>query len=736
MVRTLYRLFNHFVLRIGVTRLHNCRKDTRLADVGNSRQICSPLDARETSEDKRCVAAVTRHTLVFISNTMKRGAEKQLSKDDADDEEIQEVDAPAQGLQKADESVLAQRTIRGLPKRSTRSPAPPLPSQSVATSSIGSTSTPKLATFGGFGSGSSGSPFSFTPPTTVPSSFGTSEAKPFSGSFSPAFLTTSTQPSSHLTSAPSPPVSSSASNATKTFASFISPAPPTTKPAEPTPSPEADSSKESGDNEAAVKYYSSLRGLNTSFLSAVSKAVESDPFLDIADVLEQYKNHRISVQKEYDGKSIRSSAAPITNGTFSPSMPSAPSAFVFAPSSSSSSSSKPPPMRAPPTGFSAFAPLKPVLESDTSSKSDASEKSSATTGFTFGSSAPPKLVPTSVSSSSSTSALPAPPSSAFSFATPPAESSSSLATNPFLPSKETTSALPFSLGGPTGGSTTSVFGSSFKPSGLFGASSTTSSKSDADDKKDKDGDTDKEEEEDKDKASGSGAKLFGGDSGSAPFGTSTPVKSASSGSVFGSGSPGRTSPFTFGSGSIGNPVGFGFGSVGGSDASPPASKVGFAFGAPALAPPKVKADSPSEEESSRDATPATESEGSENPYDKEGPGEEDEETIHTVKAVVYMMPTSGGAWKGLGTGMTRLKKHKTTDARRIIHRTSAKGKVTMNFSLYPGMTPKSAKNTVTFVGVDDDKKPTRYRLRLSTDVAAADLQNALEREIAFVKASE
>ena len=59
---------------------------------------------------------------------MKRGADKQLSKDDADDDievllspsnfipptdppisSLQEIDTPAQGLQKADEAALSQR---------------------------------------------------------------------------------------------------------------------------------------------------------------------------------------------------------------------------------------------------------------------------------------------------------------------------------------------------------------------------------------------------------------------------------------------------------------------------------------------------------------------------------------------------------------------------------------------------------------------------------------------------
>jgi hypothetical protein len=73
---------------------------------------------------------------------------------------------------------------------------------------------------------------------------------------------------------------------------------------------------------AALKYYKSIRGLNVSFLSAISKAVEQDPFTDVSDMVSHDKNFGVSVQKEFDewpkvaqnksvdGSSVSSSSAP------------------------------------------------------------------------------------------------------------------------------------------------------------------------------------------------------------------------------------------------------------------------------------------------------------------------------------------------------------------------------------------------------------------------------------------
>ena len=65
------------------------------------------------------------------------------------------------------------------------------------------------------------------------------------------------------------------------------------------------------DDESEVNYYKALRGLNVSFLSAVSKAIESDPFVDVAELLERYKALRVSVRSDFDEKAKATPKAPL-----------------------------------------------------------------------------------------------------------------------------------------------------------------------------------------------------------------------------------------------------------------------------------------------------------------------------------------------------------------------------------------------------------------------------------------
>jgi len=127
--------------------------------------------------------------------------------------------------------------------------------------------------------------------------------------------------------------------------------------------------------------------------------------------------------------------------------------------------------------------------------------------------------------------------------------------------------------------------------------------------------------------------------------------------------------------------------------------------------------------------------------DVEGEGEEDEETTYTVKAKVFKFTTDRegvSAWADLGIGMLRLKKHKVTNARRVILRTSTTGKVAINFRIYAGLQPKRAGKFVTFMGhiTSPDKEPqtVQYRLRLGTEAAATEMTEAIEREVRLVQA--
>lgn len=56
-----------------------------------------------------------------------------------------------------------------------------------------------------------------------------------------------------------------------------------------------------------------------------------------------------------------------------------------------------------------------------------------------------------------------------------------------------------------------------------------------------------------------------------------------------------------------------------------------------------------------------------------------------------------------------------------------------NFKLYPGLQPTLAKKTVRFIG-HEDGVPQTYNVRTKTEDQARELKEALDREIAFVKA--
>ncbi len=67
-------------------------------------------------------------------------------------------------------------------------------------------------------------------------------------------------------------------------------------------------------------------------------------------------------------------------------------------------------------------------------------------------------------------------------------------------------------------------------------------------------------------------------------------------------------------------------------------------------------------------------------HDLEGEGEEDEVTTHEIRSKVFRMTKDkeGKAqWGDLGVGMLRLKRHKETEARRVLLRNSGTGKITI-----------------------------------------------------------
>lgn len=210
-----------------------------------------------------------------------------------------------------------------------------------------------------------------------------------------------------------------------------------------------------------------------------------------------------------------------------------------------------------------------------------------------------------------------------------------------------------------------------------------------------------------------------------------------------------------GSGSIGNPVGFGFGAVSskGSDADSAAKTTpttGFTFGQPSttfgsFAPAKEstkteEGDGEGEEGTGGDdASAATEGDEASKvglsgpvPHDVEGEGEEDEETTYSARIKAYRMKKEdergGKGWVELGVGNLRLKKHKETDARRMLLRNSSTGKININFKLYSGLKVIQTKKSLTFVGHDNGVSQT-YNVRVPEEDRARQLKEAIEREV-------
>lgn len=298
---------------------------------------------------------------------MKRAAEKQLHKDDQE-EDVEETEG-RQGFQKADEDTLATRKIRGLPRRSTAPSIPVIASPSTD-SPAAPVPTSKFGAFQGFGTPGSTHSFTFTPPESPASGLGVSPPASLNPSPAPIFGNMSTfkaQPFVPPVIAPPP------SSAAKTIGSIIQ-KPPSFKPAE----------GSGGPSSAAQKYYTSLRGLNKSFIDAVTKAYADDPLADWSEThFETYKKHLLVLKTEFDtSEATKQKVAPPTifSSTFGKPQPTA------APAPAGESAPKPPP--------STFAPAPSIFPPPSSSapKSNGSVFPSSSSPFS-GASGPDNRLP-------------------------------------------------------------------------------------------------------------------------------------------------------------------------------------------------------------------------------------------------------------------------------------------------------------------------------------------------------
>ncbi|KAG2015691.1 ran/spi1 binding protein [Coprinopsis cinerea AmutBmut pab1-1] len=685
---------------------------------------------------------------------MKRVADKQLIREEADVEETNDTGEPGTGFRKADEAVLATRKIRALPKRAAGGSfnAAATPSAAAATNA-----PPKFGGFAGFGAPSSAtSSFTFSSPAPASTSFDATPKPP------PATST----PSTSITASNGP------SSTAKTFAGFLS-TPSTNGTAEtktnlfPTAPPKSTGAES---NNSSVDYYSSLRGLNVSVLDAIKKYVDEDPFTDLSELLEQYKKLRLDVQNKFDSAksaSTSGAASPSTSQTKPAelpkfSMPTPPSTFAgFGGSSSTSANSttkseKPATggftpsglsMPAPPSSFAGFGsfPKPSETKESTSSAAPATRSPFGSTSLFGGTDASKSSTPT------------APSSGPFSFPSTTPSSGGSLfgnkdSSSPFGSSGTSSapSSLPFSFAKPSeaGGKDAPIASLPFQlapstsskepPKSVFGSLA-------------KEGE--KEDEKESDKTASSTPFTFGAMSTSGS--TSSPF--GSFGTSFGKPASGGTTGFTFGSSSsttttpsLGSEPtlksGFSFGSAAGGSTS--SSGFSFGSGSGSFSAPATQKDEEKGSEESKEGSAAPSEAASEGmmsafgnkPHDEEGEGEEDEVTTHAIKSKAYRMKKAdekgGPGWVEIGTGILRLKKHKETESRRVLLRNSMTGKINLNFKLYSGLKPSQAKKAVTFVGHDTNGVAQTYTVRVATEEQAVELKAALEREIEFVKAKE
>ncbi|KAK1236320.1 hypothetical protein PQX77_000436 [Marasmius sp. AFHP31] len=630
---------------------------------------------------------------------MKRVAEKQITKDGGsdDDDEIEET----KGFQKANESALAGRKIAGLPKRGLKK----VNSASVEESE--SASKPSGLTFGGFKGFGSNTPSSFTfnpPSSTAPpattSIFGSSTASPTASSTAKAFSSI---------------IGDSAVNGNSKLTQKTTPL--TSQPTIPDVS-----SSTSAEDDGATDYYRSLRGLNVSFVSTITKAVEGDQFVDVTGYLEQYKSLRNDIQRNYDQKKSKSSSTTSISSN------------ATIPTSSFSTRSQTA-MPTPPASFSGFA-NKPLASTSSGSGGG---------GFTptpgsAPSSSSPFSFPTTVPSTSTTGPTPLP------FAVTssnPLSSTTTAATTLFKSSTTTTTANLFGTSSSTPSTSTSnPFGVPAAGGFSFGASSP-----------------------EKDKSASSSTPSTpppAGKSTFSGFGTKTSPGGGSIGNPvgfgFGAGAPGSgTSAFGFGTSSTPTSSPFSLGATGGPAPLAFGGKSGaggsFSLGkAPATPPASQETEGGDVGEGSGTGVASgsqgtTESHGSQgsedgvatgifgsNPHDGDGEGEENEDTVHSVKSKVYKMKKEDGksSWADLGTGLLKLKKHKTGEQRRLLLRNSSNGKININFNLYPGLAPSQTQKTLSFVGHEGGNAQA-YMIRVKTEEQARELKEALDREIAFVK---
>lgn len=111
--------------------------------------------------------------------------------------------------------------------------------------------------------------------------------------------------------------------------------------------------------------------------------------------------------------------------------------------------------------------------------------------------------------------------------------------------------------------------------------------------------------------------------------------------------------------------------------------------------------------------------------------------MHAVKLKAYVMKDDKGgkSWVELGYGVLRIKKHKETEKRRVLLRSSSTGQILINFNFHSAFKPAQKGKNVTFLGHDAEGASKMYTLKLQTQDQATALAATFEREIQANEAS-
>lgn len=166
----------------------------------------------------------------------------------------------------------------------------------------------------------------------------------------------------------------------------------------------------------------------------------------------------------------------------------------------------------------------------------------------------------------------------------------------------------------------------------------------------------------------------------------------------------------------------------------PKAEVGFSFGGNGTTKPGGPISIPTSRETT--ATPEESSEPNDNAHlaknevdlSAQGPGEEEEDSLFQVRAIIYEIVGGGVAPKKAGVGTLRVLKNRITGKARVVTRTEG-GKVVLNVGLVKevvyGLGEKRGKN-VSVVEFLAGSKPKRFSVRVKEEEVAKQLGEIMD----------